>query len=436
MIKSIFIQLWNRKGSNLRIAIELLLVFCITWYIVDFFFVLQYNKAIPNYRNLENVYQVKLGQFTSEHPEYRAEADEAEVVEANYQRILQFVRSYPGVEEVSISFSRSAPGHGSYWGMGVMRLDDSIRVCQGQRVTIDPAGDFFRTFRYSQGRGEKAVSTKDFDWDRPNAIVIGQRVKEQLYPNEAAVGQRLRDARQETEYTIVGVVDDTKRFSHERPQLTFYLPQKSKASNIRHAEISVRCQPAVVKHFREQFKRDMTDPLRIGNFYLLNVIPYTRIEADTTRSFGKNSAIKSLTSLMIFFLLNILLCVMGTFWYRINRRVDEIGLRKAIGSTNSDIRRLLLLEGICLLSVVLLPAMALEMQFAYANVDLSFLTGFLAQGYHWGDEPGYLPGRLVSRFLITNGITFVLLSLVVMAAIWLPAVKASRLAPAEALRDE
>lgn len=127
--------------------------------------------------------------------------------------------------------------------------------------------------------------------------------------------------------------------------------------------------------------------------------------------------------------MNIMLCVMGTFWYRIRVRREEIGLRMAMGSTRADIRKMLLWEGICLLTVMMIPAVLVEMQFVYLG-----LIDTLGGGN--SSSVTYLPDRTVLRFILTNCLTWVVLAVAIVAAIWLPADKAAKMAPAEALHYE
>ena len=89
---------------------------------------------------------------------------------------------------------------------------------------------------------------------------------------------------------------------------------------------------------------------------------------------------------------------------------------------------MLILEGLCLLTVVVLPAMLIEVQFVYLD-----LIDTLGQGKN---NLGYLPDRLVLRFILTNLLTWVLLAVAIVAAIWLPADKAAKMAPADALHYE
>ena len=128
-------------------------------------------------------------------------------------------------------------------------------------------------------------------------------------------------------------------------------------------------------------------------------------------------------------MLCIFLCLIGTFWYRISLRQNEIGLRKAIGATRFSIHYSLIIEGIWLLIIILLPAMLIEFQFVYADLINTL-------GRQQAPNAQFLPDRTFLRFLITNAITFVLICIVIVSAIWLPARKGASLQPAYALHYE
>ena len=424
MWKSILKQMWNRKRSNAWIVVELLLVFCLTWYIVDYLFVMAYNYNLPNYRSVENTLQIKLSEFDKNYPNYDTKANEPEVLEANYSRILQTIRNYSGIEAVGISLGSSIPGDSDYQGNSFYNAKDTALITDGQIVKIDINEDYFKVFGLSMDNGKKKISTKDFDWGS-NGIVISQSVADILFPNGSAIGQELSQR-----FVVKGVIDDNKRFDYLRPQNYFYLPEKLDAKNLIYAKILIRYNSSLPeKKFTEQFKSDMTNSLQIGNFYLLSIIPCTKIGQNTDKRFGIDNDIKERISLMTFFLLCIFFCVMGTFWYRISLRPNEIGLRKAIGATRINIHYSLIIEGIWLLLIITLPAMLIEYQFVHADLIDTL-------GRTEAPDPKFLPDRTFQRFIITNAITFAFLFIVIVSAIWFPAQKGASLHPADALHYE
>lgn len=430
MLIQIFKQLWNRRRSNFWIGIELLLVFCLLWYIVDYFFVLEYNKSLTSCRDLNHTWQVDVALLPEEHPEYQPGESDSTALVDNYYRVLDRIRQYKDVELLTVLSGWSTPGGGGYYGDWLRSRRDTTREGSGQAILFDPQTDFFRVFRYTTQDG-KPVSVSDYDWSDPKAIVIGNLAVKALFPDGNIMGEVLENPRrpEADSYVVKGSIGDIKRFDYERPQLAFYRAERIKADNIAEMEIAVRSRESVPDNrFLQDFKTAMSRELRIGNFYLRGVKSYNKINADTDFRFGQTSNVRIHTGMMLFFLVNIVLCVMGTFWYRIRVRREEVGLRMAMGSTRGDIRKMLIMEGLSLLAVVVLPAMLIEIQFVYLG-----LIDTLGQGKK---NLEYLPDRTILRFVLTNLLTWVLLVVAIVAAIWLPADKASKMEPADALHYE
>jgi hypothetical protein len=429
MLKSIFTQIRNRSRSNIWIAVELLLVFCLVWYIADFLFVYGYNLSIPNHRSLKHVWQINMGEYPDAYSRYSEEESTDEAREANFERILQTLRSYPGVEAIAVVNDSSEPGRGSYYGSGFTSVEDTTRHISGQLYNLDPRkGDFFRVFSYTARNGKQAVSTSNFDVLRPNAIVLGQLEADRLFPDGTAAGKEVRQGYDGETYTVVGVIDNIKRFDYHRLQVSFYrFGERWGAKDLDRLNIVIRTR--MDKPAMETFRKEMTGRLQAGNFYLKDLFPQEKVAGDMKELIVSND-IRVRIYLMAFLLLNILLCVTGAFWYRINTRREEIGIRKALGSSSAGIRNMLVLEGLCLLTLAMLPALLIEFNFVSAGL-------ITTMGKAGGDEIGkYLVDNTALRFLITNGITWVILAAVIILAISLPARKAAGVVPADALHYE
>ena len=102
--------------------------------------------------------------------------------------------------------------------------------------------------------------------------------------------------------------------------------------------------------------------------------------------------------------------------YSVQQRTQEIGIRMALGALASDVRNMVVMQGmrLAIVGVVIGVAAALAM----ARVIAGFLFGVQAR------DPGVFVGIPV------------LLSLVALVAVWLPARRASQVAPVIALRTE
>lgn len=431
MLRSVVKQILNRKKSNAWIGVELLLVFCFVWYMVDYFFVLTYNYSLTSHRDLNNTYWVKMSDLPESHPDYKAEESDSTRRVDNFFRVFNRVRAYPGVESAGVSYGlHSIPGAPGYNGWPYRNAADTTKVLPIQRQFVCSENDYFGVFHHTTDGGRKLVSMRDFDWTDPQAVVITRLVEKQLFPGESAIGKELNTDYSPNPLRVKGVIDDLKRFAYLRPGGLIFFNQRLDASNLNDANLLIRMKegqsPA---DFMQTFRRDMAGELQIGNYYLREITSIHKMEADSDMRFGMTGTIRTHIGLMLFFLLNILLCVIGTFWYRVNTRREEIGVRRAMGSSQQGIFCLLCWEGLCLLTFVTLPALVIEMQFVYAG-----LMDTLGQSDR---SPGdYLPDHTALRFLITNAITWVLMACIILVGIWFPATVAARMSPVEALRDE
>ena len=201
--------------GNIWIGVELLLVFCLLWYIVDYFFVLEYNKSLHSCRDMDHTWQVEVALFPPEHSEYQPGESDSTALEDNCYRLLDRIRGYKGVEALAVLSNWSTPGGGGYYGDWFRSRKDTTRSGHGQAILFDPRTDFFKVFRYTTKEG-KPVSVDDFDWADPKSVIIGNMAKETFFPDGDAIGQNLESPEKPDEWNFVvkGVVGDIKRFAN------------------------------------------------------------------------------------------------------------------------------------------------------------------------------------------------------------------------------
>ena len=429
MWKMTWIQLMNRWRSNVWVCVELLLAFCLAWYMVDYFFVEIYNRSLPSGRDYADVWQVEMGLLPETSPDYRATESDSIAMLGNYERIKDRLRDYPGVQAMgAASGCYSTPYTGCYYGIGLANAADTSKREAVMRYEMDPTTDFLSVFNHSYAKDGCPVSTSDFDWGDPRAIVTTRMVERKVFGEASAVGREVKDPFDEEgpTYIVKGVLEDIKRFDNSLPQGAAFFAIRPSVEEIPEMNYFIRIDPAVAgPRFADTFREKMNRELRVGNFYLKRLTSYDRIKADTDYSFGVTYDYRVRMALMAFLGLNILLCVMGTFWYRVRMRRGEIGLRMAIGSPREEIRSQMAREGICLLLMATPLALLIEAQFVMVGF-LDIPKGTLPEHY-W-------PAILPLRFLLVNILTWILLAVVILLAVWLPASKAAEMEPAEALR--
>ena len=124
---------------------------------------------------------------------------------------------------------------------------------------------------------------------------------------------------------------------------------------------------------------------------------------------------------MVFLLLNIFLGLLGTFWFRTQQRRGEIALMKSLGGTDHSVFVRQLVEGLTAIG--------------YSHIfRLIFINWNLANS----ELNAWMNGTTIEggRFIITVLISFILIALMIVVGIWIPARKAMKVQPAEALHNE
>ena len=163
----------------------------------------------------------------------------------------------------------------------------------------------------------------------------------------------------------------------------------------------------------------MTSQLQVAPFYLFDIQSYKDQKIERDAAEGITPYIRSARLIVIFFVFNVFIGLMGTFWFRTRHRRSEIALRMAMGSSRGRIRWQLLGEGLLLLALASIPALTICINMVMADVIFTEATDAT-----WG------------RFGICVSIVWVLMALMVIAGIWYPASRAMEVQPAEALHDE
>ena len=195
------------------------------------------------------------------------------------------------------------------------------------------------------------------------------------------------------------------------------------------ARILLRLKEGVsMQRFLHEFKPWMVKELRAGNLFARSVQSYDKLIEDGEAG-GATAIYRRNLAMAAFFLINLCLGVIGTFWLQTRTRREEVGVILSFGGTPGYIVRLLMGEGVVLTFIAVLTGCLLYLQYA--------LKEGLEKGSGWIDSTEiYWVTDFAQHFLIVSFIVFFIMLVVVLAGIYIPARKISRIPPTEALRDE
>jgi predicted permease len=322
---------------------------------------------------------------------------------AFYNRVLEQVKAVPGVEAVSLAQWRL--GSGWLRSGGVQVDGQPLIASNGARAEIysnSVGPGFFQTLGIAvlEGRDITAADTPK----SPPVVVVNETFRKQFLKT-APLGHRIDGAE------IVGIVQDSKYRSvaeAEMPTIYYPLAQMGMRGQVtvevRAAKDPMALLPAMVRVVRDldpnlpvqnpetqaaQFERSYVTPLLFARLAL---------------AFGGLAIVLVATGLY------------GTLVYRLQRRRAEIGIRMALGALRGNVLQMILRESLLVLGVGLAVGVPLSLAVAHLLRSQLYHLSFL--------DP------------VSYGVACGLTLLTTLAAALVPARRAARIDPMEALRTE
>lgn len=329
---------------------------------------------------------------------------------AFFRQLLERVSALPGVQGAAATSTLPLKGGG--WGRSLtVEGFPVLSVGQAPMIqhTVTTPG-YFRTL------GIPIVAGRDFnEWDAQDAekvTIIDERLAGEYWPNESPIGKRVRFGPPEANepwHTVVGVVGAVR---HQRldaeTRKSVYLPHLQVAVNGLSLVVRVKNPTSLVGALRGQIREMDPD---------LPVIELMLMEEVVSQSVWQSRLYAILFS--VFAGVAVLLAAIGIYGvmsYSVTQRTQEIGIRMALGAQVKDVLRLVVRGGL-----------ALSLIGVTIGIAGAFALTRLLRTLLFGVTP-------------TDARTFIAVSLlllfVALLACYIPARRATKVDPLEALRYE
>ncbi|MCG8308185.1 MAG: ABC transporter permease [Cytophagales bacterium] len=392
--------IWKAKRLKMLLAVEFMLTFIALAAIITFVFQFQKNNRFPLGFDYNNVYQISANQYDRNFGTVFSP-------ESTKKSIAELIESKNYIESYG-EFRWNEPYHEGYTKINGIVKYDGIAVENIHLTETGPKMDDIFKLNVIAGRW----FDESDDIPDHNPIVINQSLKEKLFKDKNAVGEKIQI--NENNLKVIGVIDHYKYhgefskpvdilfFMHQYDQMNINSSGKQKTDFF-------RVKPGTTIGEINSFARILSQKFPD---YEIEITSLTAVRAKYFRKIW--GPIVAVFTVFSFVFLIVLMGLFGVLWYNVSLRKKEIGLRRAVGADAGKIFTLVVREMLSWASVGIFIGALI-----FAQIPLLKL-------YSIG--PGNFAFSVVSAAAI--------IYLLVAVCCLIPGIQAAKIQPAVALREE
>ena len=447
MMKQIWKNLWSQRAQNVWLFAELVVVCFVAWTQIDPIAVRLFYQNQPAgfdidrlvvadarlYKTMgqniydhdgDEYYQQMSEQFTREMKQLKQHL--LELDEVAYVSFLDAIEGYPRMNK-------------SYTDIPLPNDTITVPWCY-----FDIGQDFFETFGIQPLPGSPSQHDLSMNTGGGQSLILTRSLAERIYGSaEAAIGKNLDSGwtyvvegnKTSIIYTILGVVEDVGARTDEYSTWMAFSPNGWFSNNQQKARLVIRLKPEVnMQRFVEE-QTYRTGELASEHYVICEFFPYVDAAKNIDSVHGADFNAQSdydfnlSVATAIFFLINLCLGVIGTFWMQTKRRTEESGIMRAFGATKRRIMGMFLAEGFVLTTFSMFITCILYINYVKTGLGELCIPSSTQPDPTWvADKP--------LHFLIISGIVYLIILLTVSIGILIPSWNIVRTKPVEAWGEE
>ncbi len=387
MIRHITKLIWNSKGKNALLILEIFLAFLVLFAVISFVLFNTDRMSKPIGFDVTDKWVLYMDTYNLD----------------SLERATMTTQLKLALEEMdqieSVSFTNGVNPYGSSTWQSTD--DDSGFEISARYAYVDEDFANATDLEITQGRFFKE---EDLNATTP-PIVVSERFLNEYFPDKPMLDSIIRYS---GEHKIIGVMSDYRYggiFEEEKNTVIFQIPPTHEyvQSAIMHMT------PGTNVTYEEKVNKVVEDVTKSTSFIIQHL-------EDSERRTNSRTWIPMIALLSIagFLCINVALGLFGVLWYNINKRKSEIGLRRAIGAHTTGIVYQFVMEVLILTSIGLILGIFFAIQVPLLKI---------------------MP---LSPWLFYRAIIFAILIIVAIVTICAlyPSTQASRIQPSAALHED
>ena len=419
--------------------LELVIITVVAWAVFDPAVVNLYYRSLPlGYDSGQLLYAETEVNGSWDELVDGVPQDPYEMTEKRRNQILRQLTSVEGVESAylyeqefgAVGYSRPAFNECVVGG-------DTLYLAN---INFCSDAHFFETYGLKPLPGSPSAAELSRLSYQEQQVVLTRSGAIALFGTADVVGRRLTISSNDPaiEATVAGVVEDFRMSVSNTVHSMIIKPQKPQYTTCRYVIRLKKGQNA--QHFVEEHGQELIHSGQTGFSRISRLMTFDeylqRLELDD----GRTQEVNRSLALALFFLINLMLAVIGTVWLHAKRRTEECGVRRAFGATRGRLLFDFLWRNALLATAAVAVGLTVYLNYAHSGIQV-----FNGEEYYetlYTIDAAILPTdkawpeHFWPHFLTVSAIVYLIILCTVLIGTAIPALKIIGAKITNALRDE
>ena len=431
-------KLNNILNANTWLFIELVIITVVAWAVFDPAVVNLYYRSLPlGYDNSQLLYAETEVNGSWNKVVDGVPQDPYEMTEKRRDQILRQLTSVEGVESAylyeqdfgSVGYSRPAFNECVVGG-------DTLYLTN---INFCSDAHFFETYGLKPLPGSPSAAELSRLSYQEQQVVLTRSGAIALFGTADVVGRHLTICYEPAnEATVAGVVEDFRMSVSNTIRSMIIKPQKPQYTTCRYVIRLKKGQNA--QHFVEEHGQELIHSGQTGFSRISRLMTFDeylqRLELDD----GRTQEVNRSLALALFFLINLMLAVIGTVWLHAKRRTEECGVRRAFGATRGRLLFDFLWRNALLATAAVVIGLVIYLNYAHSGIQVFngeeyCETLYTIDGAILPTDRAW-PEHFWPHFLVVSAAVYIIILCTVLIGTAIPALKIIGAKINNALRDE
>ena len=431
-------KLNNILNANTWLFLELVIITVVAWAVFEPAVVNLYYRLLPlGYDSGQLLYAETAVVSNLEVDEDGTQHDSYEITQKRRQQMLRQLSDVEGVASVylydddygSIGYTNNAWTPCKHEG-------DTTYVAN---VNFVPDAHFFETYGLRPLPGSPSAEQLSQIKKQDQQVVLTRSGAIALFGTTDVVGRKFTIIYQEPiEVTVAGVVEDFRKSVSNTLRSLVITPEE-----LRHTQCNyvIRLKPGIdTRRFVEEHGQDVIRSGKTGFNRISRLMTFDEHLRQMELDDGRTQEVNRSQALAFFFLVNLMLAVIGTVWLHAKRRTEECGVRRAFGATRWRVLFDFLWRNALLATAAVIIGCIIYLNYAHSGIQVyngveNYETLYTMTGMDLPTDKTWVD-RFWPHFLVVSAVVYIIILCTVLIGTAIPAAKIVRTRITNALRDE